>query len=73
MRRSRIERFGEQPLRQAQEAGNRVLGPVRIHRAENPIPGLLRLAQGLLAEPLDAGTAHFDASNLESRAPSGSR
>ncbi|WP_157080474.1 succinyl-diaminopimelate desuccinylase [Methylobacterium variabile] len=35
------------------------------HRAENPIPGLLRLAQGLLAEPLDAGTAHFDASNLE--------
>ncbi|KMO21809.1 succinyl-diaminopimelate desuccinylase [Methylobacterium platani] len=35
------------------------------HRAENPIPGLLRLAQGLLATPLDAGTAHFDASNLE--------
>ncbi|GJD48174.1 Succinyl-diaminopimelate desuccinylase [Methylobacterium crusticola] len=35
------------------------------HRAENPIPGLLRLAQALLAEPLDAGTAHFDASNLE--------
>ncbi|AWB24393.1 succinyl-diaminopimelate desuccinylase [Methylobacterium currus] len=35
------------------------------HRAENPIPGLLRLAQGLLASPLDAGTAHFDASNLE--------
>ncbi|WP_245524418.1 succinyl-diaminopimelate desuccinylase [Methylobacterium nonmethylotrophicum] len=35
------------------------------HRAENPIPGLMRLAQGLLAAPLDAGTAHFDASNLE--------
>lgn len=34
------------------------------HRAENPIPGLLRLAQGLLAEPLDTGTGHFDASNL---------
>ncbi|GBU18322.1 MULTISPECIES: succinyl-diaminopimelate desuccinylase [Methylobacterium] len=35
------------------------------HRAENPIPGMLRLAQALLAEPLDGGTAHFDASNLE--------
>jgi succinyl-diaminopimelate desuccinylase len=35
------------------------------HRAENPIPGLLRLASALTAEPLDAGTAHFDASNLE--------
>jgi succinyl-diaminopimelate desuccinylase len=35
------------------------------HRAENPIPGLIRLAGALLAEPLDAGTAHFDASNLE--------
>ena len=35
------------------------------HRAENPIPGLLRLASSLLAAPLDAGTAHFDASNLE--------
>lgn len=35
------------------------------HRAENPIPGLLRLASALLAEPLDGGTAHFDASNLE--------
>ncbi|MCJ2036653.1 succinyl-diaminopimelate desuccinylase [Methylobacterium sp. J-068] len=33
--------------------------------AENPIPGLLRLASALLAEPLDAGTRHFDASNLE--------
>ena len=35
------------------------------HRAENPIPGLLRLASALLAAPLDTGTAHFDASNLE--------
>ncbi|WP_430910485.1 succinyl-diaminopimelate desuccinylase [Methylobacterium sp. sgz302541] len=35
------------------------------HRAENPIPGMLRLASALLAAPLDAGTAHFDASNLE--------
>ncbi|WP_339161540.1 succinyl-diaminopimelate desuccinylase [Methylobacterium bullatum] len=35
------------------------------HKAENPIPGLLRLASALLAEPLDGGTAHFDASNLE--------
>ena len=35
------------------------------HRAENPIPGMLQLARALLAEPLDGGTAHFDASNLE--------
>ena len=35
------------------------------HKAENPIPGLLRLASALIAEPLDGGTAHFDASNLE--------
>ncbi|KQO87600.1 succinyl-diaminopimelate desuccinylase [Methylobacterium sp. Leaf92] len=35
------------------------------HRAENPIPGLLRLASALTADPLDGGTAHFDASNLE--------
>ncbi|MGU3666792.1 succinyl-diaminopimelate desuccinylase [Methylobacterium sp. A49B] len=35
------------------------------HKAENPIPGLLRLASALVAEPLDGGTAHFDASNLE--------
>ncbi|MDB5648010.1 succinyl-diaminopimelate desuccinylase [Methylobacterium sp.] len=33
--------------------------------AENPIPGLLRLAVALLADPLDTGTRHFDASNLE--------
>ncbi|WP_132251994.1 succinyl-diaminopimelate desuccinylase [Methylobacterium segetis] len=35
------------------------------HRAENPIPGMLRLASALVAEPIDGGTAHFDASNLE--------
>lgn len=35
------------------------------HRAENPIPGMLRLASALAADPLDGGTAHFDASNLE--------
>lgn len=35
------------------------------HRAENPIPRLLTLMQALRATPLDAGTAHFDPSNLE--------
>jgi succinyl-diaminopimelate desuccinylase len=35
------------------------------HLAENPIPGLLRLLDALLAQPLDTGTDHFDASNLE--------
>jgi succinyl-diaminopimelate desuccinylase len=35
------------------------------HLADNPIRGLLRLAGALLEPPLDAGTAHFDASNLE--------
>ena len=35
------------------------------HRAENPIPGMLRLASALAGDPLDGGTAHFDASNLE--------
>jgi succinyl-diaminopimelate desuccinylase len=35
------------------------------HLAENPIPALLRLAAALVAEPLDGGTEHFDASNLE--------
>ena len=34
-------------------------------RAENPIPRLLTLMQALLGRPLDAGTAHFDPSNLE--------
>lgn len=35
------------------------------HKAENPIPGLLRLTTALIAEPLDGGSAHFDASNLQ--------
>jgi succinyl-diaminopimelate desuccinylase len=35
------------------------------HLAENPIPGMIRLLAGLNAEPLDGGTPHFDASNLE--------
>jgi succinyl-diaminopimelate desuccinylase len=34
-------------------------------RADNPIPHLLRLLGALIGTPLDAGTAHFDASNLE--------
>jgi succinyl-diaminopimelate desuccinylase len=35
------------------------------HRAENPIPHLLRLLAALHAAPLDEGTAHFEPSNLE--------
>jgi succinyl-diaminopimelate desuccinylase len=35
------------------------------HLADNPIRGLMRLLDALLREPLDRGTAHFDASNLE--------
>lgn len=34
-------------------------------RANNPIPRLVRLIEALIAVPLDSGTAHFDASNLE--------
>lgn len=34
-------------------------------RASNPIPPLVGLIAALIAAPLDAGTAHFDASNLE--------
>ncbi len=34
-------------------------------RADNPIPKLLRLLDALIAPPLDEGTAHFGASNLE--------
>jgi succinyl-diaminopimelate desuccinylase len=34
-------------------------------RAKNPIPGLIVLLDALIAEPLDPGTDHFDASNLE--------
>jgi succinyl-diaminopimelate desuccinylase len=35
------------------------------HLAENPIRGIVKLVGGLMAEPLDQGTAHFGASNLE--------
>jgi succinyl-diaminopimelate desuccinylase len=35
------------------------------HLADNPIRGMLRLLDALLAVPLDEGTVHFDASNLE--------
>lgn len=35
------------------------------HRALNPLPALLRLLGALTGPPLDAGTAHFDPSNLE--------
>jgi succinyl-diaminopimelate desuccinylase len=34
------------------------------HRAKNPMSALVRLLARLEAEPLDAGTAHFDASTL---------
>jgi len=35
------------------------------HRAENPIPWLARFIEVLNGMPLDYGTPHFDASNLE--------
>jgi succinyl-diaminopimelate desuccinylase len=35
------------------------------HLAANPIPTLARLVAALASEPLDDGTAHFGASNLE--------
>ncbi|HEV7261237.1 MAG TPA: succinyl-diaminopimelate desuccinylase [Bosea sp. (in: a-proteobacteria)] len=35
------------------------------HLAENPIRGMVRLLAALDATPLDAGTEHFDPSNLE--------
>ncbi len=35
------------------------------HLADNPVPPLIRAVTALLAEPLDQGTEHFDASNLE--------
>lgn len=35
------------------------------HRALNPVPIMARMIAALYAEPLDAGTAHFDPSNLE--------
>lgn len=33
--------------------------------ADNPLPGMVRLLSGLTAEPLDRGSAYFQASNLE--------
>ncbi|MBV1702766.1 MAG: succinyl-diaminopimelate desuccinylase [Hyphomicrobiales bacterium] len=35
------------------------------HLAQNPIPVLMAKLQALIGTPLDQGTAHFDASNLE--------
>jgi succinyl-diaminopimelate desuccinylase len=35
------------------------------HLADNPVPNLIRAVTALIAEPLDTGTPHFDASNLE--------
>ena len=35
------------------------------HLAQNPIRGIVRLLDALMGAPLDTGTAHFDASNLE--------
>ncbi|BDA82687.1 succinyl-diaminopimelate desuccinylase [Aureimonas sp. SA4125] len=35
------------------------------HLADNPVRGLMALMDALLAEPLDAGNARFQASNLE--------
>jgi succinyl-diaminopimelate desuccinylase len=35
------------------------------HRGENPIRGMTRILAGLMAEPLDAGNANFQPSNLE--------
>jgi len=35
------------------------------HLADNPVHHIVRLASALRATPLDSGTAHFDASNLE--------
>lgn len=35
------------------------------HRAHNPIPDMVKLLAALDAEPLDAGNAHFEPSNLE--------
>ncbi|MCB2109603.1 MAG: succinyl-diaminopimelate desuccinylase [Defluviimonas sp.] len=34
------------------------------HRAKNPLHALVRYLDGLIATPLDEGTAHFDASTL---------
>jgi succinyl-diaminopimelate desuccinylase len=34
-------------------------------RADNPVPGLVRIVNALMAEPLDNGSDHFQPSNLE--------
>lgn len=35
------------------------------HLADNPVPALLCILSALIAPPLDGGSSHFDASNLE--------
>jgi succinyl-diaminopimelate desuccinylase len=35
------------------------------HLADNPVRGTLRLLEALMRDPLDSGSSHFDASNLE--------
>lgn len=35
------------------------------HRADNPVPAIARIAAALSAHEFDAGTAHFDRTNLE--------
>jgi succinyl-diaminopimelate desuccinylase len=35
------------------------------HLADNPVRGVIRLLEALMREPLDGGSRHFDASNLE--------
>ncbi|MGZ8299197.1 MAG: succinyl-diaminopimelate desuccinylase [Rhodoplanes sp.] len=35
------------------------------HLSENPIPSLIKIVDALFSQPLDRGSAHFDASNLE--------
>ncbi|WP_404384198.1 succinyl-diaminopimelate desuccinylase [Caenispirillum salinarum] len=35
------------------------------HLADNPLPRLMRMMSALIEKPLDAGTAHFQPSNLE--------
>ena len=35
------------------------------HLADNPVRGIVRLMSGLMAEPLDAGSAHFEPSHIE--------
>jgi succinyl-diaminopimelate desuccinylase len=34
------------------------------HLADNPLPRLIEMLRGLIAEPLDAGSVHFDASTV---------